>query len=387
MTDGPVDAMRKHLSLTYLLSFAVLGATVPYLALTLQGRGLSGFGLAVAVGMLPAGRLIAGPLWTLAADRLAAPRGVLRIAAVVAVLGAGAVAWAPAWWSAGAVALLSLGRAALSPIVDALALDALRSDRPAYGRVRRWGSLGFMGAAALAGAMADHVGVPPLVTAFGFGVCVVVVVWTLPLTRPPPPTPLGPAVRQVSADRGLRWVLVACALHFSAHVGSTSFLAVHMAALGLSTSWVGAALSVGVLVEILVMSQSRWIFARWSPGTVLMFAMGLGVLRWVITALVTDGVVLVLLQALHGITFGAFWLAAVSLVDGRMPAGLRASGQGLLAAAVGGLGALLGMSGASFIVDALPTAWLFWLGAVVGVGGLLGATVGLWLWRREARVG
>ena len=58
---------------------------------------------------------------------------------------------------------------------------------------------------------------------------------------------------------------------------------------------------------------------------------------------------------LHGVTFGVFWLAVVRLVNGITPRDLSATGQSLLSTAVGGVGAVVGMYGAGWMVERYST--------------------------------
>ena len=60
-------------------------------------------------------------------------------------------------------------------------------------------------------------------------------------------------------------------------------------------------------------------------------------------------VMLVLAQALHGVTFGVFWLAVVRLVNGITPRDLSLGSS--LSTAVGGVGAVAGMYGAGWMVE------------------------------------
>jgi len=65
----------------------------------------------------------------------------------------------------------------------------------------------------------------------------------------------------------------------------------------------------------------------------ILVAAGAGILRWSVTALTSEPAVLVVVQLLHGATFGAMHLAAMRALMG-LPAGLSGRAQSLLAAAV-----------------------------------------------------
>ena len=84
-------------------------------------------------------------------------------------------------------------------------------------------------------------------------------------------------------------------------------------------------------------------------------------------------------NTVHGITFGLFWISGVALMSARAPAEVATSGQGLLALAVGGFGSSLGVMGASWIATTWDTTTMYY--AATG-SGLLGLFCGLMAVRR-----
>jgi len=242
----------------YAVSFAVLGAVAPYFALELQARGASGVTLALSLGSLPLVRLVAGPLWGLLADWLQGSKRVLVLGATITFLATAILAYEdlPPRITPLVMALWALGRAPMGPIVDAMALSALGDDQGAYGKLRRWGSVGFLVAAFASGALRDWFGLSPLVFGWGLSSLVLWIVLDTPTRKTPQRVALWPALVAMGKDRVVRCLLIGSAFHFAGHIGSTSFLAVHMEGLGLSSQWVGVALAVGVGVEVVVLSYS-----------------------------------------------------------------------------------------------------------------------------------
>ncbi|MFT5685492.1 MAG: PPP family 3-phenylpropionic acid transporter [Myxococcota bacterium] len=367
---------RGWIAALYFASFSVLGAVMPYIALDLKSRGLSGWQMAAAMGMLPLGRLVAGPAWSMLADRLQIHGSVLRIATMLAVAGLVSISTVLGWWASAAMLLLSVGRAPMAPVVDGMALAVLGDDRGSYGRLRRWGSIGFLVSVASVPLLVEHFAIGQLTPGIVLAILAALLTWVLPSPPPSPRRSILPALRVLAKNRSLRWILAAAALHFSAHVAATSFLAVHMDALSLASWWTGAALAAGVVVEIAVMSVSGRLLERFSPERVFLFATALAIVRWLLTTVADSGLALVACQSLHGITFGAFWVAGVALVADRSPKAVATSAQGLLAAAVGGVGSMIGLVGASWVVEVMATRWMFLCGAGIGVLALLCAIVG-----------
>jgi PPP family 3-phenylpropionic acid transporter len=98
--------------------------------------------------------------------------------------------------------------------------------------------------------------------------------------------------------------------------------------------------------------------------------------RWLIMANSTDATVLVAAQVLHGVGFGAFWLAGVQRMSrGARPA-IAASAQSLWAAGTYGIGALVGAGLAGWARAELGSAGIFTMLAVVSV---LASFAALWL--------
>jgi PPP family 3-phenylpropionic acid transporter len=92
--------------------------------------------------------------------------------------------------------------------------------------------------------------------------------------------------------------------------------------------------------------------------------------RWGGMALVSSPEGMVLIAPLHGMTFGAFYVASVAFLSRRVPPELRASGQALFAAFTFGLGGLVGYLSSGVGYDWLGGHRLF---AVAGVVELVAA--------------
>ena len=155
-------SMHYWLSGMFGVAYLGLGSLVPFLALTLQERGVDGWVLTAALGALPLSRLVFGPLWSVLADRFQAPTRMVRWGAALSAVGAMMlVAVPPGAAVVFAMLVLAIGRAPAGPVLDGLTLKSL-PDRQQYGRVRRWGSLGFMMGAVGVGWLVDYTAIGPL---------------------------------------------------------------------------------------------------------------------------------------------------------------------------------------------------------------------------------
>jgi MFS transporter, PPP family, 3-phenylpropionic acid transporter len=361
---SPSSAPLRVLPPLFFLALAVVGAVYPFLALDLRERGVSPLDLALTMSIAPLMNLFAAPLWGAWADRSQQAGRLTALAAGLGVVGVLLLALAPVALVPAAMLVFGFARAPTGPLLDGMAVLALGGDRGAYGRLRRWGSLGFLGAVFAAPLLWEHLGLSPLLQGALLGVFFFLLSLALPAGERLPARPILPALRAMAGDPVLPWLLALGALHFSAHVAGTSFLAVHFDAIGIARSWSGAVLALGVAVEIALFSVSPWLLRRFGAWRLMGLAVAVALPRWVLTGLFDGLLPQIALGASHGLSFGAFWIAGVALISERAPPGLELSAQGLWSAAVGGLGALLGNLSAALVIAVAPTRAMFAAAAV-----------------------
>ena len=103
----------------------------------------------------------------------------------------------------------------------------------------------------------------------------------------------------------------------------------------------------GVIAEVVLFAVGATLVRRLGPVTLIALGGIGGVVRWTVTALSTDLSVLVWVQALHALTFGATHLGAIHFIARSVPTALSATAQSLYSATVAGLvaGVAMGVSG------------------------------------------
>ena len=371
----------------YFVSLGALAAVIPFLAARLESAGLDGRAIGLLLAMLPLGRLVSAPLWGWLADRYRMAGTLLRVGSGLGLLGGLLLLWAanPVFGALG-LFLFAAGRTPVGPLVDTFVLQALSKpphDPREYGKVRLWGSVGFLGLAVVAGVVADA-GFDPMYLGIALLAVTFVLAFRFPTRGTGGPAPIGPALVALAKQPFLVPLLgMACLQALTLSVYDTFFSA-HVQALGLSASVTAAAVALGVACEITVMHFGRPLLARVGTPTALLLAAAIAVPRWWLTATVTDPVALVAVQALHGISFGVFWIAGVQLMAERAPVQVSASAQSLFNAASYGVGALFGSVLAGEVRDAWGTAAVFTALTVVSCGATAFA---VWLVVRERAAG
>lgn len=349
----------------FLAAFFAAGAvTTAYLPVWFADRGLSSAEIGEVLGLGSLLRVVTVPGWGWLADAVGRRRAVLFAGAAIAASSAVLLSA-----SQGFVAILlvsavqGVAASALTPLTDALTLTLAAVRRLDYGRTRAYGSIAYMAATALGGALLGVTGsgvVPWMVAGFyglasGFAVA-------LPGVAVPAPAPRiqqGP----LRSPR-FRLALVATALIQGAHATYYAFATLHWRAAGIPDGAIGLLIAEGIVAEVALFVWGRPLVERLGPARLTAVAAAASLLRWTATAFVTDVPALAAIQLLHAATFACQHLSTM-LVLRTLPAQRAGTAQALMSA--------LGFSA--------PAGLLIWLSgqlysAAGGLTFLLMAAVG-----------
>ena len=147
----------RRLAGFYFFYFAYLGAFAPFFTLYLDSAGMTAVQIGVLMSMPQLTRIVAPHLWGWLADRGGSRLRVAQLAGV-----AGTLAWLGVFASARfewlfcvLLAMMFFWSAAL-PIVEATTLTHLGDETARYGRIRVWGSIGFIVAVSGVGVWLDY---------------------------------------------------------------------------------------------------------------------------------------------------------------------------------------------------------------------------------------
>ncbi len=335
--------------------FAAVACFYPFLVIFYRQQGLSGPQIGLLSGLTPLLTLLGAPLWTNLADvtrrhRLVLSGVILVTAATLALLPA-LHAFLPVFL---VVVVLSACFAPVAALLDSATLAMLGNRRELYGRVRVGGTLGYVAAGVLIGALVQRAG---LQFAFWTGTALLLVLLVAAqrlsfVEAPPGAAPPGAArpaalsgrggVRTLLADR--RWwpfLVLAFAAGLSLTVTTTYILA-YMQELGADAGSMGLALTMGAVMEIPMMLIGHRLLARYSSYSLFMLAIALTGARLLLFVVTRSPQAVIWLQLANGITYPLAWLSGVTYAHEHAPPGLSATAQGLFGAVFSGFGAAVG---------------------------------------------
>ncbi len=375
--------MATRFAFFYAALFLVIGILMPFWPAWFASRGLDAgeISLLISIGIWI--RVIASPVLAHWADRSGAHRAIMLVAATGAAGCFALFDYVNSFWVVLPLNIVaSVLFMALIPLGENLASRSSRSHGFDYGRVRLWGSVAFILSAYAGGVLIEELGdsiIPWMVVA-----CVVGT--SLAVSRLPrrlagrqdrPRFPLGSLLR----NRNFLIFLLAASCIQASHAILYVFGTIHWRAAGLSDVVIGALWAEGVAAEIVLFAFSGAVVRRIDPLKLMAIAACAGLVRWTVLAETTDVAMLVAVQWLHGLTFGAAHLAAMFHMLRTIPDQLSASAQSLYSGLAVGLVMGLVMLGGGYLYEAVGAAAFHAMTLLSAGGGVVVA----WLAVRARR--
>ena len=369
-----MDRTFRRYSVFYLCYYAALGAYTPYIGRWVASIGHGGYVVGAMLGLWYASRIVGPPVW-IAASHRSQYQGRWFVAGTVLTMlcFAGFLFTRSAWSLLAVMAVFGLFYNAVMPQFEAMTLSALGADSHQYGRIRVWGSIGFLVVASTYGWLLDTFGdaafpwlTLPLLAA------TVLAAWP---HRHDPPAPDVPAPRiegSLWKRPGVRRFLAVALLMQLGFGPFYVFYTLHLQAAGHDGLAVGALWGLGVLIEIALFWHAPKLIARFGAVSLMAWCLGLTVVRWVLTAEFASSLALMALaQLAHAFSFAVFHACCMRRMADLFPGALGKHGQGLLYSFSSGIGGVLGALLASAMWEAGGGAAAFLAGAVATAIALL----------------
>jgi PPP family 3-phenylpropionic acid transporter len=372
-----VLSRREQLGLApvYLFYFGALGILIPYWAPYLREIGLEPVQIGQIMAVYLVWRLLAPTAWGWLADQSGRSMLLVRVAAAASTLAFAVVAVQTGFmglllW----MSVFAIFWTALIPQYEANTLAVLGSRVGAYGRIRLWGSVGFILAVVLGGWWFENhgLGAVPLVCT-GLVAMVTLSSCFAPAGPRAPVHHSDPGFSRLLRQPRIIALLLVALLVQAAFSPYYVFFTVYLEDLGYSRLGIGILWALGVAAEICVFLYSPWLFRICSRRRLLLAALAFAVLRWCLTAAFAEHLVLlVLAQLMHMASFGLFHAVAVVCVHDFFPGNTHGRGQAIYSSAGFGAGGALGSLYSGYIWTLLGPAAMFWVAAgLVGLAFLI----------------
>lgn len=360
--------------------FAHIGFFNPYLPLWLKDLGLPIVVISLLTSVQSFTRVFAPYAWGALSDHTGERVRLLRLSAAVALVASMGL-WIDGgpWWIALVLLLLFTHTSSMMSLTEAAMAHLVAGDWGRYGRIRLWGSAGFLLTVFLAGAWFERFGMHsfPAWAVATLGL-VLACTFLLPDAREQPEAhvrrvrePVGPVLRQPV----VRWFFASLLFHVMAHFAIYGFLSLYLDSLGYSKAMIGVLWAVSVALEIgWFFWQGRFIgrlpMSRWlvvcGAATVVRMAIT-GAMGWSLAALF-------LAQVLHALTFATHHTACIAMVSHHFPDRLRGRGQALFTVIGYGMGGVVGVLAGGAIASRFGFPAMFGAATLLAVAATLCAS-------------
>jgi PPP family 3-phenylpropionic acid transporter len=372
-----------RLSGFYFFHFAFIGAFAPYWSLYLKSLSFSAFEIGMLMSLLHVTRIFAPSAWGWLADHTGKRLLIVQLAAAMGLISYCGVFFGQSFaWVAAIMALMSFFWGASLPLIEATTLAYLGHGTDRYGRIRGWGSVGFILAVVGVGYLLEATEITALLWAvLGFKLGILFFSHQIPDAGPPvirssDNSPIGKTFRRPE----VLGFFAACLLMAAAHGPYYTFYSIYLVEHGYSKSTVGLLWATGVTCEIGIFFLMPQLMHRFDVRQILVFSFGCAAARFLMIGWGVEWPFVILLaQVLHAATYGAHHMAAMVLVHGFFSGRHQAKGQALYTGLTFGLGGTLGGILSGYGWQWLGPSLTFTISAIAAlVGlGLIAWTMGL----------
>jgi len=364
----------RRLAGFYFFYFAYLGAFAPFFSLYLKSVGISAVEIGMLMSLPQLSRIVAPHVWGWLADRSASRLAIVRLAGI-----AGTASYLGVFAGSGFTLLFAVLLAmtffwsAALPLIEATTLGHLGEDTARYGRIRVWGSIGFIVAVVAVGYVLDWVSIRALLwVVLAMMAGMLAFCWQIPEATVPPHAADQQPIWHIIRKPEVVALIVACALMAAAHGPYYTFYSIHLVNHGYSKALTGWLWALGVICEIGIFIWMPHLYRAFTLRQILIASFALAVVRFLLIGWAADSTaLLVCAQTLHAATFGSFHAAAIGVIHKFFRGRHQARGQAIYGSLAFGLGGAIGGFASGYAWERLGAALTFSLGAACAFAGML----------------
>ena len=363
------------IGLTYLLYFGQLGILTPYLSVFLDGRDFSSKDIGTLLAFITLTRIIGPSLWAGLADKSGKPLHIMRLGCFLsACLFAGVFFVHGFFWLTLVFGAMMLFWTAVLPQLEVITLQHLKSSKLSYGKIRLWGSVGFILFTVITGMVIDLKGSE---SPIWISMCLLFVLFLSSLAlnetseRKPSETTKS-NLWLLALKRPFVVFLIASFLLQMSFGTFYGFFALYLRDLNYSGFQTGLLIALGVVSEIGIFLIASKVINKLGVKLTLLISFFATALRWWLLGFFGNwAAIVVVSQLIHALSFGLIHATSVHFIHHYFPANFQSRGQAIYISVSFGVGGALGhyVSGSLWNNGSGATVAY----AIAGILSLLGA--------------
>ncbi len=339
------------LSAFFFLHYATLGIIFPFAGYFFKEVGFSGTEIGLYLSIFPLAKFTITNQWTLLFTRSKNRHLFLALC-----IFASSLSLVPLVYTHNKIAVAVLliifacSRAGIiPPVVDSLAISM--DGKIPYGRIRLFGSLGFICTSITAGMLMDKFGIYAFVWTFMSAGLLSIIPSCLLNFSIDTLKPTKKEDRKLTPPE-LRIFFFGLIIYLTSFSFLSNFFNIKVAEAGFSQSWAGYMWSIGVLSEIFFLYNQEKVLKLFNVKTLIAVSMFLAGIRYFATGGYTESLfVLCFFSAFHGFGYGTFHIGVMRYIKTCVPDKIKLKAQTMYSGVGYGLGSIAGSSISGIIYD------------------------------------
>lgn len=350
----------------YFLHYCTLGIIYPYFGFYFKQSGYTGTEIGIFLSILPIVSFTCTSLWADIFTRVKRRRLFMVTGIIVS-----SFALVPIYFinnkplTAVLLAVFALSRTGILPVIDSFASSL--NDRIPYGRMRIFGSAGFIVTSVATGFFFDS-----------FGAGAFILLYTVFSLLSAVPALLADYDTGIFKPRGrdekklspqLKIFFAGVTIYLSSYAFLSNFFNIKVAEAGFGQTYAGYMWTTGVLAEMFFMYNQERVLKAMRVEYIMIFSMLLGGVRYFATAVTDSLFLLFFFSAFHGFAYGTFHISIMKFFRTKLPEGLRLRAQTIYSGVGYGLGTVAGSFVSGLVFDYMGLKPVFFTAFFFCVGG------------------
>ncbi len=269
--------------------------------------------------------------------------------------------------------LLSFFWSASLPLMEAITLSHLGDHTDKYGRIRSWGSVGFVLTVIGVGYLLENIAIAWLIwIVLGLKLGMVIFSYQIPEKEMISQVTGHHSVKQICLRPEVLAFLIASLLMLFAHGAYYTFFSIYLVEHAYDKGFIGWLWAIGVICEIGIFFIMPWLMRHFSLKLILIFSFACATLRFLMIGWGVEWpIIMVVAQILHAATYGAHHIAAMMVVHQFFRGRHQAKGQAIYTSIAYGIGGAIGAISSGYTWDLLGADMTFFVSSAASFIGLI----------------
>ncbi|WP_347552025.1 MFS transporter [Pseudalkalibacillus hwajinpoensis] len=350
------------------------------------GMSESKIGSILAIGPLAA--ILAQPFWGYMSDKYGTIKRILLITLVgVFVISIFLLTNDSYMFILLSAAFFYIFMSPTGALGDSLAVKTAASVNKNFGSIRTWGSIGFAVSTLLVGQYFSFAGIGLILVPFLLMITIAFLTATKVSDVKSVNKPIT-VLDAVKIGKNPRFLFFLGTIMFLTipHRANDSFIGIYLTELGGNESQIGLAWFVAVASEAVIFATSQYWYKRFNEITFILIAGLLYSVRWIVLAYAGGPVAAILMQVLHGVTFGVFYVTAFQYVTKLVPENLQATGHLLFISVFFGVSGILGSLFGGMLFEKASGAMLYTTMGYMSLVGCVALVIYIYFDRKKSKI-